>query len=325
VGETAELWDFGTIRRDLPGGGRGTVSRGVAPPLPPMPSVSSRAPNPQPSSQSQQQQQQQQRQHQQYASQPAQSTSSSSANRYGSVRSRNSGSLRAKASGAYAPTASGFSDASTLKNGTVGRSHQAYDTVRYTPEPSRQLYEEDDDDEAGLAYDLSDEEPPARLNGMREPQQGSVDEPSRHPEDEVDEGDDETDDSKAILDDVVVPVIDSVRRLLRSSFIEASGTDLDLRALQIIQRVPNDEARQVLATLRAAFQDAERLCVAASAEARPFRQLTGCSFILAATGSPASRARSSPRSARTLRQPTRSTMAPQPDSAATRASAASSS
>lgn len=30
---------------------------------------------------------------------------------------------------------------------------------------------------------------------------------------------------------------------------------------QIIQRVPNDEARQVLATLRAAFQNAERLYV----------------------------------------------------------------
>lgn len=208
MGEPAELWDFGTIRRDLPGGGRGTVSRAIAPSLPPMPSVSSRAPNPQPQAQSQQ------RQHQQYASQPAQSSSSSQANRYGSVRSRNSGSLRAKASSAYASTASGFSDNSTLKSGgTIGRSHQAaYDTVRYTPEQTRQLHEEDDEEEeAGLAYDLSDDERPTQSNGVREPQQGSIDEPARHTEDEEDEGDDEIDDSKAILDDVVVPVIDSVR------------------------------------------------------------------------------------------------------------------
>lgn len=224
MGEPAELWDFGTIRRDLPGGGRGTVSRDIVSALPPMPSVSSRAPKPQPQAHSQQQQQQQQRQHQQYASQPAQTSSSSTASHYcGSVRSRNSGSLRAKASSAYAPaTSSGFSDGSTLKNGgTIGRTHQAvYDTVRYAPEESRRSHQEanDEDDDTGLAYDLSDEESQsARLNGggggfSREPRQGSVDEPAVavYPDDENEEGDDEIDDSKAILDDVVVPVINSV-------------------------------------------------------------------------------------------------------------------
>lgn len=143
--------------------------------------------------------------HQQHASGALPSTS----NRYGSVRSRNSGSLRAKSSSAYAlaSTQSGFSDASTVKNsgGTVGRSQAAYDTVRYAPEQTvaRDL-REDEDEDAGLAYDLSDEET-GPSGGQQRPQQGSVDELA-----ELEEQDEEIDDSKAILEDVVIPVIDSV-------------------------------------------------------------------------------------------------------------------
>lgn len=219
MGQPADLWDFGTIRRDLPGGGRGTVSRGVEPPLPPMPSVSSRASpsSHQPPPQQQQHAYAQPGQHQQYASSPAGPAQLSTSNRYGSIRSRNSGSLRAKNSSAYSNTASGFSDASTVKNGgTVGRSHAAYDTVRYTPEQTRDLRETDGEDReaSGLAYDLSDEDerPASAASARMQPQPGSVDEPPVHEDaDEEEEGDDEIDDSKAILDDVVVPVIESVR------------------------------------------------------------------------------------------------------------------
>lgn len=197
MGEPGDLWDFGTVRRDLPA--RGTVSRSAEPPLPPMPSH--RAPQPH----SQPQPYHQLNGHQQHASGALPSTS----NRYGSVRSRNSGSLRAKSSSAYAPasTQSGFSDASTVKNsgGTVGRSQAAYDTVRYAPEQTvaRDL-REDEDEDAGLAYDLSDEET-GPSGGQQRPQQGSVDELA-----ELEEQDEEIDDSKAILEDVVIPVIDSV-------------------------------------------------------------------------------------------------------------------
>lgn len=55
-----------------------------------------------------------------------------------------------------------------------------------------------------MAYDLSDEET-SPSGGQQRPQQGSVDEPA-----ELEEEDEEIDDSKAILEDVVIPVIDSV-------------------------------------------------------------------------------------------------------------------
>ena len=300
MGDQGDLWDFGTIRRDQR---QATVSRAAPPPMPSIPSSSSTHHLPNTNNHGPQYQQQQQPRQ---TSPQKHSISRSTGSRFGSVTSSRSATPTSRGTPPStnqfpapptshpppAPQPARSQPSSPIKQttqphphpqsgngtGTAGSGGSGYDTIRFAGDIAEQQarvekgqwtdargqeggeYDSDDEEREreeeerdGLAYDDEDQE------GRGEGERG------QHEED--------LDDSRAILEDVVVPVIESVSRggsiweggrekeTQRERTTHAFDPSLcfSLATHQISQRVPNNEAREVLANLRLAFEEAERM------------------------------------------------------------------
>lgn len=215
MGDQADLWDFGTIRRDLPR--QGTVNR-APPPMPSIPSSSSSRHLPP------------------TANHPPQKTSISrgSANRFGSITSSRSSASTARGGSNPPPTADQFpappqahsqhappprsptkqhqkpqalpveaESGTNAKNGGSGSTGSGFDTIRFAGDIAEQQARV----EKGLWTDA---------RGQEGGEYDSDEDRDLEPGEEVyEEGhqrqhDEDLDDSRAILEDVVVPVIESV-------------------------------------------------------------------------------------------------------------------
>lgn len=222
MGDQADLWDFGTIRRDVPR--QGTINR-APPPMPSIPSSSSSRNLPP------------------TGAHPPQKTSISrgSANRFGSVASSRSSASTARGSSSNtppAPSADNFpappphsqppprsptkqhqkpqalaveSHTNANNGGSTGSGGSGFDTIRFAGDIAEQqarvekgLWTDARGQEGG-EYD-SDED--RDLEVGEEDGQGLAYEEGGHGHER--QHDEDLDDSRAILEDVVVPVIESV-------------------------------------------------------------------------------------------------------------------
>ncbi|KAL7414031.1 hypothetical protein BDY24DRAFT_43941 [Mrakia frigida] len=255
MGDQADLWDFGTIRRDQR---QATVSRAAPPPVPSIPSSSSHQHLPSTNNNGPQYQQQQQQQPRQSSPQKH-SISRSGGSRFGSITSSRSATPTSASTARGTPPTTNANQfpapptslpppapqparsqpSSPVKQHTQPQSQpqagngSGYDTIRFAGDIAEQQARiekgqwTDARGQEGGEYDSDEEEREEREERYDEEEEGGSGN-QQHDED--------LDDSRAILEDVVVPVIESIS-----------------------QRVPNSEARQVLANLRLAFEEAERI------------------------------------------------------------------